>query len=178
MNQDDKELIKNALRGDREAINEVVDRYSPFTYRIVSRVVRNSDDAADITQDVLLKMVSSITELKYVDKFNGWLYRIAYRTSLNWLRTLRKIPFVEIEEIDQLSDDAPLADSELLKRENITHLTKALKSLPDRYSLIIKLFYFEDYSCKEIAELMAMSEGTVRVQLHRARELIRNEIFN
>jgi len=158
------------MRGDPAATNEILKRYSAYVNRTAWSIVKNPADAADVTQLVLLKMVASLPTLRLLEGLQSWIYRITYRTSLNWLRTLKKMPSVELVEIA----DVPNTDPELLreKEERIDRVIAAAEALPAPYLLLIKMFYLEERSCREIAAIVGHTEGTVRVQLHRARNMM------
>lgn len=174
MTPEDKELLLQAIRGEPNAINQVAARYGEFANRIALKIVKNSADAADITQEVLLKLVSSLHTLEAVESFQSWLYRITYRVSLNWLRTRSKLPLVEDPRIEEGTADDVLAQDE--KQEQLTRIAEAAKALPYPYLVIFKMFYFEERSCREIADVLGSNEGTIKVQLHRARAMVRKTI--
>lgn len=170
MTREEADLVSRAVRGDPEATNEVLKKYSAYVNRTAWSIVRNPADAADITQLVLIKMVASLPTLKLLAGLQTWIYRITYRTSLNWLRTLKKLPAVELDDVTDVSDDDPELRQE--KDARIDRVIAAAEALPAPYLLLVKMFYFEDRSCREIANIVDQPEGTVRVQLHRARQMI------
>ena len=179
MTLEDKELIVQAIQGDPDAINQVAVRYGEFANRVAWKIVRNSADAADITQEVLLKLVSSLHSVETVESFQGWLYRITYRVSLNWLRSRSKrlrheVPMLD-EEAGGTDEVACEADASSRKEEQLRRMAQAAESLPYPYLVIVKMFYFEERSCHEIAGILGISEGTAKVQLHRARAMIREK---
>ena len=173
MTPEDKDLILRAIRGEPDAINQVVARYGEFANRVAWKIVKNSADAADITQEVLLKLVSSLHTLKAVESFHGWLYRITYRVSLNWLRARSKRP---IEDPYVEEGMAAEAHEQSEKHEQFTRIAEAAEALPYPYLVIVKMFYFENRSCREIAGVLGSSEGAIKVQLHRARVMIRKTV--
>lgn len=171
MTPEDKDLILRAIRGDPDAINQVADRYADFARHVAWGMVRNSADAADITQEVLLKLVSSLHTLETVESFQGWVYRIAYRMSLNWLRARGNLPLVEGLPTEDIA--ATDSSEEPDREELLARIADVAKDLPQPYVLIVKMFYYENRSCREIASILRIGEGTVKVQLHRARAMMR-----
>ena len=178
MNPEEQALIRKALRGDADAINAVAERYAAFVNRVAWRLVRNSADAADITQEVLLKTVGALAQLEAVEGFQAWLYRIAYRTSLNWIRSRRREPAMESEGLDELPAEEPPPDIEADREAEIANLTQAADALPYPLYLVTRMFYFEQRSCREIAGTLGISEANVKVQLHRARRMLRLRLEN
>ena len=163
MTPEDKDLIVRAIRGESDAINQVVVQYGEFANRIAWKIVKNSADAADITQEVLIKLVFSLHTLKVVEGFQSWLYRITYRVSLNWLRTQSKFVLVEDACVEEGAADE--AHEQSKKQEQLTRIAEAAEALPYPYLVIVKMFYFEDRSCREIAGVLGSSEGAIKVQV-------------
>ena len=174
MTAEEKALIEKAVKGDPGAVVCVLKSYAPFVHRVAHGVVKNSADAADITQDVLIKAVSSLPRLRAAEGLQFWLYKTAYRLSLNWLRSRRRLePF----------DDAVVAEPAAAEEggswsgcDDVERLTRIVDALPVPSYLIIRMFYFDERSCREIAATLGISVGAVKVQLHRARELIRERL--
>ena len=168
----EKELIKNALKGDKEAIAELVTKYQDWIYGWAFKIVKNAEDAADIVQEVSLKILTALSTLQEQSKLTQWIYRITYHISLNWLRLTKKtILLNDIEINDNFKPDLPLE-----KEEDVSRLNEALKELPRPYQLIIALYYFDEHSYQEIAEILKIPIGTVKTQLYRAKEILREKL--
>jgi len=173
---DEVQLIQRAKRGDPAALNTLLTRYVAFVHRVAERIVRNSTDAADITQEVLLKIVAALPALEAVEKFQSWVYRITYRTSLNWLRALhRRSECSEQEVVDWSAGEEA---NKLVGEEHLAQMHAALQTLPYSQRIVIKLFYFEERPVSEVAKILGLSEGTVKVQLHRIRKALWREMIN
>jgi len=165
----EKELVKKAIKGDQEAIGKLVAQYQDAIYRWAFKIVRNAEDARDIVQEVVLKIITSLTSLQEESKLAHWIYRITYHISLNWLRLTKKtIPLNDIKINDNFKPDLPLE-----KEEDVLRLNEALKELPRPYQLIIALYYFDEYSYQEIAEILKIPIGTVKTNLYRAKEMLK-----
>lgn len=174
MTPDEVQLIQRARRGDPVALNTLLTRYVAFVQRAAERIVHNSTDAADITQEVLVKAMTALPALEAADKFQGWIYRITYRTSLNWLRALHRRPEYSEERVTDLpaTDDS----GDLSREDQLAQLITAVRRLPYSQRIVIKLFYFEERPVREIAEMLGLSEVAVKVQLHRIRTALRRQI--
>lgn len=94
--------------------------------------------------------------------------------SLNWLRARANLPLVEGLSTEEIA----VADSgeEFDREELLTRITDVANALPQPYVLIVKMFYYENRSCREIASILRVGEGTVKVQLHRARAMMRKMV--
>ena len=174
MTPDDIQLIQRARRGDPVALNTLLTQCVAFVQRAAERIVHNSTDAADITQEVLVKAVTALPALEAAEKFQGWIYRITYRTSLNWLRALHRRPEHGEERVAHLpaNDDS----DDPLREDQLAQLVTAVRSLPYSQRIVIKLFYFEERPVREIAAMLGLSEVAVKVQLHRIRTALRRQI--
>ncbi len=167
------ELIKRALQGDAQAISEIAREYAAVINRIARRIVRNSEDAADITQEALLKLFISLSQLKRPDRFDSWVHSIAYRTSIDWIRAFRRRPTIECDSIGDLpSADEPV-DSAMVRKERLGQLLRMIDNLPATYREVLTLYYIEDQPSKRIALRLGIPVGTVRVKLHRGREMLK-----
>jgi RNA polymerase sigma-70 factor, ECF subfamily len=175
----EKEVIRKAIKGDADALAKLVSKYQTEISRWAFKVVKNTNDAADVTQEVVLKILTSISNLQEEDKFLHWVYRITYNLSLNWLRTFKKMPTIrEPEDVSyQETHFDQTHDTLLEKKEDIFRLNEALKQLPMAYQVIITLYYFDNKSYEEIAEILKIPIGTVKTQLYRAKEMLKSRII-
>jgi RNA polymerase sigma-70 factor (ECF subfamily) len=171
----EKEIIKRAIKGDQEAIGELVNKYQSWISRCALKIVKNSEDAADIAQEVALKIVTSLSTLQDESKFLPWVYRITYHISLNWLRAFKKMPAsTDPEIISEMAThhDSPKDSLLLEKQEDIIQLNKALEELPYAYRVIITMYYFDERSYEEISRILKIPIGTVKTQLFRAKKML------
>ena len=174
----EKEIIKNALKGDKDALEALITKYQDWISRWALKIVKKSEDAADITQEVSLKLITSLSTLQDESKLLPWIYRITYHVSKNWLRAFKKMPTAIDPEM--ISGMAPQHDSPedrlLEKAENITRLNEALQQLPYAYRVIITLYYFDGHSYKEISRILEIPIGTVKTQLFRAKQMLSEKL--
>ena len=170
----EKEVIKKAIKGDPDALAELVTKYQDWIYRWAFKIVKNTADATDVAQEVSLEIITSLSTLQEESKIEHWIYRITYHISLNWLRLTKKTTPLNDTEIDNLSDSN---NSLLLERkEDISRLNKVLEELPTSYRLIIILYYFDEHSYQEIADILKIPIGTVKTQLYRAKEILKEKL--
>lgn len=175
----EKELIKNALKGDKDALAALITKYQDWISRCALKIVKNSEDAADITQEVALKIVTSLSTLQDESKFLPWVYRITYHVSLNWLRTFKKMPVSTAPEIlaeMATHHDSPKDSLFLEKQEDSIQLNKVLEQLPYAYRVIITMYYFDERSYEEISQILKVPIGTVKTQLFRAKKMLSEKL--
>lgn len=146
-------------------------------YHTCMRVVMYPEDAGDILQESFMEAFVNLDKLKNAEAFGGWLKRIVINKSINHVRRNQKSWF-ETEEADltNIPEEQTIDESEF--GEKLQVITEALHSLPEKYRMVINLHIFEQMDFEEIAALMAIPSGTVRVQYMRGKQKILNRVRN
>lgn len=156
---------------DPGAFQAIYNMLSPKLYYVCLRYLKNDADAQDALQETFVAAYRKIDSFQGQGSFEGWVRRIAVNNCLAKLRIDKK-QF----ESDSFADQSQLISEEsdyLQKEETETSLLRALKELPDGYRTILNLFILEDYSHKEIGELLNITESTSRSQLARAKAALK-----
>lgn len=153
---------------DRQDYIAAVDRYANTIYRIAYSYCRHSCDAQDITQDVFLKLFQSNTEFQDQEHMRRWLIRIAVNESKNLCTSFWKKRIVPFED-----SDCDKACEYSFPNQESSDLYDAVMRLSEKYRIVIHLYYYEDYSIQEIAEILNRKETTVQTQLMRARRRLK-----
>lgn len=181
----DSELVARVQRGDKAAFDLLVRKYQNRIVRLVSRYIRDTDEALDVAQESFIKAYRAIAGFRGESAFYTWLYRIAINTAKNHLAS-RKKEFLESElnlgEAESLDDLGLLPDkvspeSLLLTEELRKTIFGTIDALPDEIRTAILLREMECLSYEEIAEAMSCPIGTVRSRIFRAREAIDKQIL-
>lgn len=171
------QLIHKISQGDRAAQMQLYDLYSKELYNTALRIVRDSFAAEEIMQDTLIKLFKNPTPyLKEPQKLLYSLKRIAINHSIDWLRA-KRVRFEEIERLprgQQLEPDVEI--EELYTEENLSRLNLAIISLPLGYQTILTLKIMEEMTTEEIAQKLKITPTTVRTQLHRAKQKLKELI--
>jgi RNA polymerase sigma-70 factor (ECF subfamily) len=179
----DEELIARVLAGDQGAYTTLVERHSDLVYSIVSRIVLNEADADDVAQEAFVRAYHALPRFRGDSKFSSWLYRIAVNRSLTHLkRTKRRAAALDPDTGAReeaaatlgASGDAP--DESVLREERRAAVRAAVAQLPPRYRAVVTLFYLEERSYKEAAEILGIPMGTLKTHLHRARAMLREAL--
>lgn len=166
----DKELLKMALEGDIGAFEELLGSNQRKIYNLCYRMMRNEQDAEDMSQEAFVKAFRSLRKFSFRSTFSTWLYRIAVNTCLDELRR-RKKKTVSIDALDDMGmsigDDsqADIAGRVALKND----ITSALYRLDDKDRMIVILKDVQGNSYEDIAGILGCPIGTVRSRLSRAR---------
>jgi len=179
--QDDSEVewIRRVQRGDREAYGPLVDRYQRRIFAVVYRVLRRREDVEEIAQEIFLKAYLAAGTYNFESSFGTWLMRIAVNHCYDHLRRRRSSKVTYFSEMSEVGERAVLAGSESRETsgdrleqqlESRDLVEKLLERAPAEDRVILTLKELEDMSVKEIAEVLKLNAGTVKVRLHRARK--------
>jgi RNA polymerase sigma-70 factor (ECF subfamily) len=168
---EDRDLIAKARRGDVEAYNLLVSRWEKRIFNYLLRLVRNREDAADLSQDVFLKTYQNLPKLDDPGKFSGWLFRIAHNEAFSLLR--RRKPD---SEIDREPPDPRLgtdSGGRLLPMELSLAVESALKRLSDDQREAVLLKVYQGFKFEEMAEILGCPVSTVKSRLYTALDLLK-----
>ena len=164
-------LVLRVRAGEPRAFDELVRLHLGRVFGIVLRVLGQREDAEDVTQEVFLAVLEKIDRYDPRRPFEPWLYRIATNRALNARKARQLRRMDEIPESARATGDEP--DVATARAEVEERLARALKELPEKQRLIVKLFDLEGFSSVEIGSMLGMADGTVRWHLMKARERLR-----
>lgn len=186
MNLDEKELISALTKGNEEAFRELVDTYKDRVFNTSLGLLRNAEDAEDISQDVFIEVFRSIEKFRGESSLSTWIYRITVTKSLDAIRRKkRKKRFAYVTSIFGAKDEAanepaefrhPGIDAE--NRELSGILFAAIEKLPQNQKIAFTLSKLEDLNYKEISEVMNVTVPAVESLLHRAKTNLKSLLNN
>ena len=176
-------LLRKALdHNDQQAYAELMRLYRDSIYYMLVRMVKNKDDAEDLT------LMTFGKAFRYLDKytpkyaFSTWLYRIALNNSIDFLRVKNNMPQYFEEDlytssttsiIDMSEDNLQRTpEEEVIDKQRLQLLRAAVSELPDRYRRVIELRYYEDLAYEEIAERLGLTLSNVKIQIMRAKQML------
>ena len=150
---------------------EIIDRYGDMVYRLAVSQAMNRTDADDIFQEVFVRLVRHVQELQSMEHAKAWLIRVTINCTKKhfgqyWNKNV--FPIEETEEVPKREEGFEQAEKKI---DN--PVMQAVSKLPPKYRGCVHLFYFEELSVKEIAEMTDQTESTVKSQLHRARKMLK-----
>ncbi|MBS4061504.1 MAG: RNA polymerase sigma factor [Bacteroidetes bacterium] len=165
-------------QGDRKALAAFFDQTAPMLLAVAMRYLANRQDAEDVMQDSLLKVLQSLDSFTPMNEksFEAWTKRICVNQSLNFLRKnnrFNEVSNLETERIINTQADEDPEDAELPAQIEPGHLLECIARLPSGYRTVMNLYVFESFSHKEIAETLGISENTSKTQLHKARKFLK-----
>lgn len=164
------QLVEEGKKGVERAYEELYKRYVKAMFNISLRITNDSMEAEDIIQESFLSAFKKMDQLKDPNVFGGWLKRIVINKSIDFVKKKKErlISFDDISETDIAEDEN--MDEENGVEYDVDSINRAVKLLPDGFRTVITLYLFEDYSHKEIAEMMGISESTSKTQYLRAKK--------
>ena len=179
---EDFKLIDRATNeNDEQAFADLMQRYKKPVYHMILKMVRNVDDAEDLTIEAFAKAFRNLKKFKKDYTFSTWLFRIATNNAIDFIRK-KKLETMSLDTSFQ--DDSgesvkiDVENNELnpmeetIKSQKIELIRIFVDKLPPKYQRLVKLRYFDELSYEEIARELEAPLGTVKAQLHRARELL------
>lgn len=165
-----KKLIRKCKKQDRLAQEKLYRNYSHVLFAICLKYSRNKQEAEDNFQEAFITIFKKIDQFKGKGSFEGWMKRICVNTALQTYRKVQLYDIADEENIETPPVDAPRNEFEL------DFLLKTIQALPDQYRLVFNLYVLDDYTHREIAELLHISEGTSKSNLSRARKILKREL--
>lgn len=157
-------LVKDARGQNYEALSKLSKHYYPKIYRHMLYKVQNREDAEDLTSEVFVRMVKSLSKQK--GSFNAWLYRIANNLAIDYYR--KKSRRKEVSLVEEFAEHTPGESDETESVNEREDLSRAISTLPDDQRQTVLLKFMEGYNNKEIADIMGKTVGAVKALQFRA----------
>ncbi len=148
----------------KQSVNELIERYRDNLFAVAFHMCKNAADADDIVQETFLQYYLSGKNFDNEQHIRSWLIRVAINKAKNVNHSFWRQHKVPLEEyMETLVFETP-EDGELFE---------TVMNLPDKYRIVIHLYYYEDFSIREIAKTLRLTENTIKVRLMRGRKMLR-----
>jgi len=182
----DLELVIQAKAGNQNSYAQLLRRYWDSIYFMLLKMVHNKDDAEDLTIEAFGKAFKKLANYTPEFAFSTWLFKIANNNAIDFIRKQKgkMVPIdsqgrnPEDETMIQLPSNALDPEEELIKKQKYRLLEEVVDQLKPRYSRLVNLRYYKEYSYEEIAKELELPIGTVKAQLFRAKELLSTILKN
>ena len=170
----DEEIVELVKKGNTEAFGEIVEKYQgPILGYIRKMINQTTEEAEDLTQEVLISAYENINGFERGRKFSSWIYRIAHNKAIDYFKK-RKVKTSQIEDMEELlMENKQLIEDLEIQKEEIKKLRMAVEKLELNFREIIVLNYFEEKSYEEISDILKIPVNNVGVLLYRARKLLK-----
>jgi RNA polymerase sigma factor, sigma-70 family len=180
---DDKMLVAKSQKGDRAAFEKLVRLYSKYVYTNAFFILRDSHEAEDVSQEVFVKVFLSIKNFRGLSSFKTWLRKLTINTCIDKLRIKsrtidKKISLETLEEGYEVvfTDLNHNIEKNFFSKETVKEVLNIIVNLEESYRVPLILRDLQDYSYREISNLIKKPIGTVKTNIHRARKIIKDKM--
>jgi len=179
----EKQLISRLKNGDAKALEQLMHSYQDFVFTLAKQIVKSESAAEELTQDVFIKVFKKIDTFAERSKFSTWLYTITYRSCLNFLEKKQivfSITDIENENKTEDQDQFFINDNQIVENfayeesEKQKIIWSAIDELPIQQGIIITLHYLQQFSVREISEMLVLPANTIKTHLFRGRNLLKS----
>ncbi len=151
----------------RQPVQELAASYQGSLFAAAFNVCRNAQDAEDVVQDTFVQYYTTKKEFESEQHIRAWLMRVAVNKAKNINRTFWRRNKISIEDyMETLVFETPAAET----------LFETVMQLPDKYRIVIHLYYYEEYAVREIAQILKLSESNVKIRLSRGRAMLKETL--
>lgn len=177
----DNQIIDEIRSGRKHYFTSLVDRYKDRAFTLAVRMLRNREEAEEAAQDAFIRAYNALNSFEGKSRFSTWFYRILYNVCLT--RISRRKDFslsidfndnIEYAEAEAMLDYTGNNNYEM--SDTIDFIKKTMDALPAKYQTILTLFYIQELSHDEIAEVTQLPIGTIKTHLFRARHLLQQRL--
>ncbi len=173
METSDAQLIKGCMKGDRQAQNQLYQKYKASLFGVCLRYASLREEAEDMLQEGFIKIFSDLYQYKPIGPLGGWMRKVVINVALQHIRKNKKFRIFENHE-QIIAAYEP--DFEIFKNNREEAILKIVQQLPDGYRIIFNLYVIEEFSHREIAEKLGISVSTSKSQYSRARAALRRMV--
>lgn len=175
---EDRRLVELALQGDDTAFEYLFNRYRDAIHRLFVQRLGGVNDVDDLLQETFVKVYINLGRYRTEYTFGQWVYTIARNTFIDFVRKRQDDLSID-ERFTAPASSGPNPEESVINRQQRTQIEEYLERLPPRYRQLVRMRFFDEYSYEEIAVKLSLPLGTVKTQIHRAREqmcrMIKNE---
>ena len=176
--QEDSNLVGRCLAGEEGAYGLLLKKYKRPVFSLVYRMVRQREEAEELASEAFFKAFRALASYDPEQPFSSWIFKIASNLSIDWLRK-RKLETSSLDEEDsvwEVPDERPTAEEALEHRQTMRVVEEAIGKLAPDYRAVVLLRHQEERSYEEIADILGLPLGTVKIRLFRAREELKKRL--
>lgn len=179
----DEQLVERYLKGDAQALEELIKKYSQIIFGFVYRYLQDVQETENITQEVFVRVWKNIKKYDCSKSFKTWIFTIAKNASLDQIKKKKNIPFSKFDNeegdnflTESLTDVSPLPDEILHQKDIADKLNGAINQLSNKYSVVLILHYYHQFTFKEISEILEEPLDTVKSRHRRGVIMLKNTL--
>jgi len=180
----DEDVVRRVLDGEIALFELLMRRHNQRIYRAIRSILREDSECEDVMQETYVRAYQHLSQFEGRARFSTWITRIAVNEAIGrsvYQRRFNPLEFEDAEREDNAmpgQHPSPTPEANASRREMGSMLEKAILALPDGYRVVVVLRDIEEMSTAETAEALSLSEANVKVRLHRAHDLLRNELLS
>jgi RNA polymerase sigma-70 factor, ECF subfamily len=163
-------LISKAKKGDINAFQTLIHIEKEKLYRMAYVYVRNEDDALEVFQESIYKAFASLSKLKNDEYFSTWMTRILINSAIDLLRKKKRVVPINQEILENTSDTSSFNSDVQID------LLKAMEEIEEKYKTVLLLRFYQDYTVKQIASMLKCPEGTVKTNIRRGLDKLKEKM--
>ncbi len=171
----DWEVVQQVMGGESDRFSEIVSRYKKAIYSLCYRMIKNQEEAEDLSQEVFIKVYQYLKKYDPQYKFSTWILKIATNTTIDYLRK-KKVETLPLEEEIQSKQESASAEIVYFHRHNKQLIEDAIQKLPADYRILVILYHQHGLSYQEIADTLKLPMSKVKNRLHRGRNLLKEQL--
>jgi RNA polymerase sigma-70 factor (ECF subfamily) len=167
-NEADSFLVRDYLAGDDEAFKKLLDKYLKSIYGFIYYLTKDSVQVEDLAQETFVKVWKNLSKFNQEKSFKTWLFAIAKNTALDFLKKKKTTNFSFFEDeagnggLENVAEDAIWPDEILVRKDAAREMERALELIPEKYRVILTLHYQEDFTLREISEILERPYNTIK----------------
>ncbi|MDN3724808.1 sigma-70 family RNA polymerase sigma factor [Aequorivita sp. SDUM287046] len=169
----EKHLIQEIIGGNHQAFALLIDRYKDLVFTLAIRMLKNREEAEEVSQDTFIKIFKALPKFKGESKLSTWIYKVGYNSCLDRLKKCKN-RYVEVSIEDSFGANQLKSVENALEAletaEQQQTIQSCLHQLSGKDSFLLTLFYFDELSLEEISKIVDIAPNTVKVNIHRARK--------
>lgn len=178
----DKHYINQIIEGNTSAFSVLVNQYKDLVFTLSYKMLKNKEEAEEVSQDTFVKVYNSLNKFKGDSKFSTWIYKITYNTCLDRLKKCKKesnVVYIEDFSEHQVKAIEGVLDA-IDEKDRNQKIQECLQLLPSEDAFLLTLYYFDDQSLEEIAKVIDCNANNVKIKLFRSRKkmasILRNQL--
>ena len=171
-NVNDQRYISLVKEGDKNAFVALVDRYKDMVFTLSLKMLKDRQEAEEVSQDSFLKVYKSLDRYKGESKFSTWIYKVAFNTCLDRIKKNKRLQaLANISEIDKQETTPLINGLDLIEEKERKQLIQdCMQELEGEDGFLLTLYYFEEQSLEEIAKIIGITSNNVKIRLYRSRK--------
>ncbi|MEX2362141.1 MAG: RNA polymerase sigma factor [Balneolaceae bacterium] len=181
----DSDVVRRVLSGEKELYEILMRRHNQTLFRVLRGYLKNEEEVQDVMQDTYLRAYEKLYQFKHESKFSTWLIRIGINEALTRIKSKDKEKLrvdegsdIHAYETSELSEQAFVnPERKMIRKEAIQILEQSIDQLNTKYRSVYIMREVEELNIKEIAEALDLSEANVKVRIHRAKAMIKEELY-